>query len=98
MVIDHVRKILKQKSLAHQADLRRLGQDGETAPLTDNVIVLEESRQIRGLNSILLDPDTTREIFIFYFNRMAGLLIEKYVISVSHSVLADLDANCLKGY
>lgn len=79
MVTDHIRKVLQQKSTTHQMELERLGQSAEDAPLTSNVTILEETPQVLGVNSIILDPKTDREDFIFYFDRMAGLLIEKYI-------------------
>ena len=76
MVTDHVRKTLATKSKMHQADLRRLGQNCDDAPLSPNVVTLPQRPQTGGVNSILLDPDTDRENFIFYFDRMAVMLIE----------------------
>lgn len=47
--------------------------------MSDNCIVLEESAQIRGINTQLLDPDLDRENFIFYFDRMVRFLVERAV-------------------
>ncbi|EON61021.1 hypothetical protein W97_00231 [Coniosporium apollinis CBS 100218] len=84
MVSDRVKKILKHKSRLHQAELRRLGQVAEDAPMSDNCIVLEESAQIRGINTQLLDPDLDRENFIFYFDRMVRFLVERAVECMSY--------------
>ena len=77
MIVDHVRKSLDIKSKAHQNQLRRLGKAAEDVPLSKKVRVLEQKSQVVGVNTILLDPDTSREEFIFYFDRIAAMLIEQ---------------------
>nr|OQO24906.1 hypothetical protein B0A51_04765 [Rachicladosporium sp. CCFEE 5018] len=77
MVSDRVHKTLDEKSAMHQAELRRLGQASEDAPLSDHVIMLEHNNQIRGINTKLIESSTDREDFVFYFDRLAVLLIEK---------------------
>ena len=77
MVNDRIHKTLRDKSRRHQADLHRLG---EAAPsdseLSPNVHCLPSTPQIKGIDTLLVDPDTNREDFIFYFDRLATLLIE----------------------
>lgn len=77
MIVDQVRKTLAHKSDMHQQELKRLGKTTEETPMSANVIVLEQTSQVVGLNTILLDPATEREVFIFYFDRIASMLIEK---------------------
>ncbi|OQO09608.1 hypothetical protein B0A48_05010 [Cryoendolithus antarcticus] len=77
MVSDRVHKTLDEKSAVHQAELRRLGQASEDAPLSDHVIMLEHNNQIRGINTKLIESTTDREDFVFYFDRLAVLLVEK---------------------
>jgi uridine kinase len=77
MVSDQVRKTLADKSARHQVELRRLGRIAEDSPLSVNAIVLEQTNQVRGMHTLLLDPTTSREDFGFYFDRMVTLLIEK---------------------
>lgn len=77
MVSDRIIKTLRTKSKQHQAELRRLGKAAEEAPLSSNVTVLDGPPQIRGINTILMNPATPREEFVFYFDRLASLLIEQ---------------------
>ncbi|KAL9061174.1 MAG: hypothetical protein Q9162_000319 [Coniocarpon cinnabarinum] len=77
MIVDHVRKALDHKSYAHQQRLKRLGKVVEQLPLSSQVRVLEQKPQVVGVNTILLDPETPREEFIFYFDRLAAILIEE---------------------
>lgn len=76
MVSDRVHKTLKDKSKLHQHELRRLGQVSEDAPLSPNVSILD-TKQIRGLNTLLMDSDLPREEFVFYFDRLASMMMEK---------------------
>jgi len=83
MVVDRVKKTLKEKSKMHQEALKRLGDNAEDAPLGPNVVVLEDSSQLKGLNTIILDPVTEREDFIFCFDRIATMLVEKATESLT---------------
>lgn len=77
MISDRVLKTLGQKSRLHQAELRRLGKAAEDAPLSPNVILLEHTNQVRGINTKLMEPNVDREDFVFYFDRLAVMLVEK---------------------
>ena len=77
MVSDRIHKTLQQKSKLHQDELRRLDKVSEDAPLSNHVGILEHTNQIRGINTLLMDPVLSREDFIFYFDRLVVMLIEK---------------------
>jgi len=77
MISDRVHKTLKEKSIKHQSDLRRLGRVAEVAPLSKNVIELPQTNQVMGITTLLLSPLISREEFIFYFDRLTVMLIEK---------------------
>ncbi|KAK3109890.1 Uridine kinase [Teratosphaeriaceae sp. CCFEE 6253] len=77
MVSDRIHKTLTQKSRLHQLELKRLGKASADTPLSSHVTVLSPAPQLRGLHTLLLDPDASREDFIFYFDRLAVLLVEK---------------------
>ncbi|KAL7778612.1 hypothetical protein CFE70_008113 [Pyrenophora teres f. teres 0-1] len=63
----------------HQTELRRLGKIAEDSPLSENAIVLKQTNQVKGMHTLLLNPTTSREDFLFYFDRMVALLIETAV-------------------
>jgi uridine kinase len=77
MISDQISKTLKMKSRMHQLELKRLGQEAENNPLSQNVIVLPQRRQIMGIHTTLLTPGLPREDFIFYFDRVAAMLVER---------------------
>lgn len=83
MVVDRVKKTLKEKSKVHQEALKRLGDNAEDAPLGPNVVILDNTPQLDGLNTIVLDPATEREDFIFCFDRIATMLVEKATESLT---------------
>ena len=77
MMVDRVKKLLQQKSEEHRQRLERLGKAVEEVALNDNCILLERKNQILGINTLLLTPNMPREDFIFYFDRIASILIER---------------------
>lgn len=78
MIVNQTRRMLKEKSIKHKAELERLGQDVEKFDLSsDNIILLEHTPQIRAITTILRSSTTEDEDFIFYFNRLTALMIEK---------------------
>ncbi|KAF2497103.1 uridine-cytidine kinase-like protein-like 1 [Lophium mytilinum] len=79
MVSDRVEKILAHKSKLHQVELRRLGEVASDSPLLPNAIVIPQTNQVLGMNTLLIDPATSKEDYIFYFDRMVTLLVEKAI-------------------
>ncbi|KNG47084.1 uridine-cytidine kinase 2 [Stemphylium lycopersici] len=79
MVSNQVRQTLQSKSVQHQTELRRLGKIAEDSPLSENAIVLKQTNQVKGMHTLLLNPSTSREDFVFYFDRMVALLVETAV-------------------
>lgn len=77
MVVQYIERKLVEKSKHHRAALKDLEIGSETEPLSDRVIVLKETPQLKGMNTLIQDIDTSSEDFIFYFDRLACLLIEK---------------------
>lgn len=78
MVSDSIKKTLHEKSTQHQLELARLGLLAETSMLEGEAkALIEQTPQIMGMNTLLMDPTTDREDFIFYFDRIASLLVER---------------------
>lgn len=77
MIVNQTRQMLKEKSRRHNAELERLGQDIDSTSLSENFIMLEQGTQVKGIATILRNPVTSEEEFIFYFNRLTARLIEK---------------------
>lgn len=83
MLIRHIKKQLALKSEAHMQKLEKL--TGKVTLSTENypkLKLITETNQIRGIYTILLDNDTSRDDFIFYFDRMAMILINKALESL----------------
>jgi len=79
MVSDRVHKTLESKSRLHRAELKRLGKSSEDAVMSENVMVIDQTPQVVGVNTLLLDPETPTDDFIFYFDRLTVLLIDRAV-------------------
>ena len=78
MVVKHIQRTLVEKSKKHRNELQRLGEQVEDKPLSPNVLLLKQTRQIVGMNTIIQNPMTDEVDFIFYFDRLATLLVERY--------------------
>jgi uridine kinase len=76
MVTQYIERKLLEKSTHHRAALKNLEGFHENEALSDRVIILEETPQLKGMSTIIHDIDTSSEDFIFYFDRMACLLLE----------------------
>ena len=77
MVVEHVQRKLRQKSEKHQEELQKLRRQAEDEPLSGNVLLLDKSRQVEGMSTILQNPMTAEVDFIFYFDRISTLLVER---------------------
>ncbi|KAI5965147.1 URK1 [Candida pseudojiufengensis] len=77
LMIKHIKNQLILKSRKHIQNLKNLGQTTsfkvEDYP---NLKILPITNQLRGINSLILDINTSRNDFIFYFHRVSGILIE----------------------
>lgn len=49
----------------------------QSEPLSKKVVILEPTPQLKAMNTIISDIDTSSEDFIFYFDRLATLIIEQ---------------------
>lgn len=78
MVVKHIQRKLQEKSEQHTEVLRKLGLIAAKVELPPNVHVLPPTPQFLGMNTILQDPETEQVDFVFYFDRLASILIERY--------------------
>lgn len=69
--------MLKEKSVNHSIELERLGKQVKDEPLSKNVILLDRTPQVEGIETILRNPLTESVDFTFYLDRLAALLVEK---------------------
>ncbi|CAG7936267.1 unnamed protein product [Penicillium nalgiovense] len=77
MVVKHIQRKLQEKSDNHTEELHKLGLVAAEVELPLNVHVLPSTPQIVGMNTILQNPETEQEDFIFYFDRLVSILIER---------------------
>lgn len=82
MMVHFVEKKLFEKSRHHREALSRLEIAAKETPLSDRVVVLDDTPQLRFMNTILQDIDTGAEDFIFYFDRLASLVLEQALAQV----------------
>ena len=79
MVVKHIQRTLREKSKKHSDELQRLGKQVEDEPLSPNVLLLPQTKQITAMNTIIQDPATDEVDFMFYFDRLSTLLVERAI-------------------
>ncbi|KAI0193293.1 uridine kinase [Xylaria flabelliformis] len=84
MVTQYIERKLLEKSTHHRAALKSLEAGFESEPLSERVVVLKDTPQLRGMNTLIQDIDTSSEDFIFYFDRFTCLLIEQALNNVHY--------------
>ncbi|KXG51064.1 Phosphoribulokinase/uridine kinase [Penicillium griseofulvum] len=84
MVVKHIQRKLQEKSNDHTEALRNLGLIAAEVELPSNVHVLPSTPQFIGMNTILQTPETEQEDYIFYFDRLVSILIEKALDMTSY--------------
>ncbi|AGO12756.1 AaceriADR288Wp [[Ashbya] aceris (nom. inval.)] len=77
MLINHIKSKLQRKSQDHIDKLVRLGH--ETIPLEtlDTIHQLERTNQACSLKTMILDSKLDRDDFVFYFDRIATILVAR---------------------
>ena len=85
MMVQFIERKLFEKSRHHREALSRLEAAAKEEPMSKRVIVLDDTPQLKFMNTILHDIDTSAEDFIFYFDRLAGLIMEQYASNNSDS-------------
>ncbi|KAI0401820.1 uridine kinase [Xylaria palmicola] len=87
MVTQYIERKLLEKSTHHRAALKSLEAGSESEPLSKRVVFLKQTPQLRGMNTLIQDIDTSSEDFIFYFDRFSCLLIEQALNNVHYKEL-----------
>jgi uridine kinase len=77
MMVQHIERKLFENSRHHREALSALERAAMEEPLSKRVVILDHTPQIKLMNTILHDIDTSAEDFIFYFDRLASLIIEQ---------------------
>ncbi|SCW00354.1 LAFE_0C02344g1_1 [Lachancea fermentati] len=78
-LINHIKSKLQLKSKKHLKELVKLGYIQNTKALSEmsNIHELEPTNQVLSLRTMLLDKYLTRDDFVFYFDRIATILVSR---------------------
>ncbi len=80
MIVGYISRALSAKSDAHRQTLLTLRKsNGPLDAIPANVTTLPQTHQIRGMHTIIRNKTTERGDFIFYMERLAGVIIERAV-------------------
>lgn len=76
MLANHIQRQLIEKSSQHVHDIMSLGSSITSSNSSKcKVIIIEQTNQILGIHTILSDYTTSRHDFVFYFDRVAKILV-----------------------
>ncbi|KAG1467252.1 hypothetical protein G6F56_004514 [Rhizopus delemar] len=92
LVTKHVQTQLNENNTRFRSGLL----DTPIKEIPNSVHILHDSNQIQGIHTILRDRTTERDVFVFYANRLAVLLMEYSINlfpSVPISVKTPIDEN-----
>ncbi|KAG5937859.1 hypothetical protein E4U53_008125 [Claviceps sorghi] len=87
MMVQFVERKLSEKSAHHREALARLEATCKDQPLSNTVVPLDGTPQLNFMNTVLQDVETSSEDFIFYFDRLAALIIEQALNNVQFTSL-----------
>lgn len=96
LMIRHIQKQLTVKSTLHLRRLKALGLAKLDILHYSNLKQLPTNNHTAGVNLILFNVETDRSDFIFYFDRIANLLVEMAIEQVTK--YAPLEVECYQGY
>ncbi|OUM53907.1 hypothetical protein BVG19_g3237 [[Candida] boidinii] len=96
-IITHIRKQLKTKSAEHVQHLIKLGQKFKTIDY-NRVHILPKTNQLEGMCAILLNKQSSRDEFIFYFDRVALILIDEALELIHYSPIKETKIITPGGY
>ncbi|KAG0042275.1 hypothetical protein BGZ83_000696 [Gryganskiella cystojenkinii] len=82
LLTKHIQRQLQDRKMQSRWDMARINPPQE---LPSNVIVLENTKQILGMHTIIRDINTSRHDFIFYADRLATLVIERALCELPYA-------------
>ncbi|KIR73277.1 uridine kinase [Cryptococcus deuterogattii CA1014] len=82
LLVSHIKRQLDSRSLRFRRVLADIGQNrNSSTPSVEKfdkqIVLLEQSNQLRGIMTILRDRTTHREEFIFHIDRLSTIIVEK---------------------
>jgi uridine kinase len=77
MLASHIQRQLALQSTQHIKDFLALAGEKENSGLPSTLIVLDQTPQVRGIQTILSNHLTSTHDFIFYFDRVASMLVNR---------------------
>ncbi|CAL9728585.1 uridine kinase [Monosporozyma unispora] len=77
LLVDHINAKLEKKSLEHVKELIQLGNVHDIQSLENHpyIHILPKTNQVKAIITMLLDKNTGLDDYIFYFDRIATLLL-----------------------
>ncbi|CDO95615.1 unnamed protein product [Kluyveromyces dobzhanskii CBS 2104] len=75
MLLNHIQSRLQLKSQQHLKELQKLGSYAVSIDSLKTIHKLRQTNQVKVLHTKLLDKTTSRDDWVFYFDRLATILL-----------------------
>ncbi|RIA98715.1 uracil phosphoribosyltransferase-domain-containing protein [Glomus cerebriforme] len=92
LITKHIQRQLHERQFNFRWDLVKIDCNGKEIP--ENVIVLDQTPQLKGIHTIIRDRNTQRDDFIFYSERLAAIVVERALselMFIEHEIITPLD-------
>ncbi|AMD21452.1 HER173Wp [Eremothecium sinecaudum] len=86
MLINHIQSKLQHKSQNHINELIRLGHESVPLHALHNIHQLPPTNQVRSLQTMILNNNLSRDGFVFYFDRIATILVSNALDNIAATV------------
>lgn len=95
LVVDHIRSKLHDKSKKHLNELIKLGYPTSESTLNNsNIHILERTNQVAAIITMIVDRNLHVDDFVFYFDRMATILLNKALDDLPVKQFIDITTAC----
>ncbi|QEU59061.1 Urk1 [Kluyveromyces lactis] len=75
MLLNHIQSKLQLKSQQHLAELQKLESYAVSIDSLNTIHKLRQTNQVKALQTMLLDKSISRDDWVFYFDRLATILL-----------------------
>lgn len=95
LVVDHIKSKLNEKSKKHLQELIKLGYPTSESTLNNSSVhILERTNQVKAIMTMIVDKNLHVDDFVFYFDRIATILLNKVLDDLPIKQLTDIITAC----
>ncbi|CAB5310952.1 unnamed protein product [Rhizophagus irregularis] len=92
LITKHIQRQLHERQFNFRWDLLKIDYNDKKIP--ENVIILDQTSQLKGIHTIIRDKNTHLDDFIFYSERLVAIIVERALSELTyekHEVVTPLN-------